>query len=86
MFPTLSLLLFILLFARNTHCRNRYEYERRIEARVRENEALPCGQISRRGWNIKISVQFTAGGNALIVILARYFLCLLSECLSFRIF
>jgi len=35
--------------------------ERKIETKRERRKLLSSGQVSRRGWNIKFSVEFTAG-------------------------
>jgi hypothetical protein len=56
--------------------------ERKIETKRERRKLLSSGQVSRRGWNIKFSVEFTAGRKLSIVILTLYFLSLFLKFIS----
>jgi len=56
--------------------------ERKTEKKRERRKLLSSGQVSWRGWNIKISVEFTTRRKLLIVILTLYFLSLFLKFIS----
>jgi len=56
--------------------------ERKIERKRERRKLLSSGQVSRRGWNIKISVEFITRRKLLIVSLTLYLLSLFLRFIS----
>jgi len=74
--------LFFILLVGNMTLLEQVKDERKTETKRERRKLLSSGQVSRRGWNIKISVEFTTRRKLLIVSLTLYLLSLFLRFIS----